>query len=54
MAGADSPEEKLTGFSKYYNSVTDRGRANVAKVTLGGIALLGLYIYLKPKKKAAN
>ncbi|XP_076232951.1 ATP synthase F(0) complex subunit k, mitochondrial [Calliopsis andreniformis] len=54
MAGGDSQEEKLTGFAKYYNSVTDRGRANVAKVTYAGVALLALYLYLKPKKKAQN
>ncbi|XP_076183905.1 ATP synthase F(0) complex subunit k, mitochondrial [Ptiloglossa arizonensis] len=54
MAGEDSPEKNLTGFSKYYNSVTDRGRANVAKTTYAAIALIALYFYLKPKKKAAN
>lgn len=32
MAGGDSPEEKLTGLSKHFNSVTDRGRANVSNL----------------------
>ena len=54
MAGGDSPEEKLTGLSKHFNSVPDRGRANVAKATYAGIALLAIYFYLKPKKKAVN
>lgn len=47
---ADSGEEKLTGISKYFNSTTVRGRANVAKATYGALAVIALYFYLKPKK----
>ncbi|XP_033327831.2 ATP synthase F(0) complex subunit k, mitochondrial [Megalopta genalis] len=54
MAGESSDEPKLTGLSKHFNSITDRGRANVAKATYAGLALVVLYIYLKPKKAAAK
>lgn len=46
-----SEEPKLTGLSKYFNSVTDRGRANVAISALTGMAIAGLYFWLKPKAK---
>ncbi|XP_076228424.1 ATP synthase F(0) complex subunit k, mitochondrial [Nomia melanderi] len=52
MTGSEGSEPKLTGLSKYFNSVTDNGRANVAKATYAAIAAIGLYYYLKPKKKA--
>ncbi|XP_017789467.1 PREDICTED: up-regulated during skeletal muscle growth protein 5 [Habropoda laboriosa] len=52
MADDKDIESKLTGFSKYYNSVTVRGRANVAMSTLGAVAALILYFTLKPKKAA--
>ncbi|XP_014249106.1 up-regulated during skeletal muscle growth protein 5 isoform X2 [Cimex lectularius] len=53
MAGDKGPldESQLKGLSKYFNSVTDRGRANVAKATYAGVALIALYFWLKPKKK---
>ncbi|XP_078045128.1 ATP synthase F(0) complex subunit k, mitochondrial [Augochlora pura] len=54
MSGGSSDDPKLTGLSKHFNSITDRGRANVAKATYAGIALIILYNYLKPKKKAAE
>ncbi|KAL1494647.1 hypothetical protein ABEB36_010216 [Hypothenemus hampei] len=56
MAGAheDPPEAaKLTGVSKYFNSITLRGRAHVAMATYASLAVLGLYLYLKPSKKPA-
>lgn len=43
--------EQFTGLSKYFNNTTLYGRANVAKVTYGVVAILGLYLYLKPKKE---
>jgi len=53
MAGADeAAEAQLKGLAKTFNSVTMKGRANVAKATyavMGGIALI---MWLKPKKKA--
>ncbi|XP_076293200.1 ATP synthase F(0) complex subunit k, mitochondrial [Lasioglossum baleicum] len=48
MAGDSEP--KLTGLSKYFNSITDTGRANTAKATYAGIALLTIYLILKPRK----
>jgi up-regulated protein 5 len=44
-------EEKLTGLTKYFNSQTMYGRANVTKATYAGIGLIVLYFYLKPKSK---
>ncbi|KAK1117363.1 hypothetical protein K0M31_016735 [Melipona bicolor] len=49
MASSSDSEPKLTGLSKHFNSVTDRGRANVALSTISGLVALGLYLYLKPK-----
>lgn len=51
MAGGDASEPKLTGFSKYYNSVTVQGRANVAGSTLLAVFGAGLYFYFKSKSK---
>ncbi|CAL7947960.1 unnamed protein product [Xylocopa violacea] len=50
MAGE---EEKLTGFSKYYNSVTTQGRVNVALTSLGVLVIAGAYVWFKPKKEKA-
>lgn len=46
--------ENLKGFSKYFNSVTIQGRANVAKTTYALVALISAYYYLKPKKEVAK
>lgn len=52
MAGDAKVEgEQLKGLSKYFNSVTNTGRANVAKATYAGLGLVILYFMLKPKKK---
>ncbi|XP_034247506.1 ATP synthase membrane subunit DAPIT, mitochondrial-like [Thrips palmi] len=56
MAGdhPDPPEAaNIKGFAKYYNSVTEKGRASAARITLGGMALLFLYFKLKPSSKPA-
>ncbi|ENN71235.1 hypothetical protein D910_04104 [Dendroctonus ponderosae] len=52
MSGHDDPPEaaKLKGLSKHFNSITIRGRANVALATYVGMAALGVYLYVKPKK----
>ncbi|XP_076269743.1 ATP synthase F(0) complex subunit k, mitochondrial-like [Rhynchophorus ferrugineus] len=53
MAGGEensAEAAKLTGLGKYFNSITTKGRANVAMATYAGMGLLGLYFYLKPKK----
>ncbi|XP_071050901.1 ATP synthase membrane subunit K, mitochondrial-like [Onthophagus taurus] len=53
MAGgsADAAEEaKLKGMGKIFNSVTNKGRANVAMATYGSVGLLIAYFMLKPKK----
>ncbi|XP_046986278.1 ATP synthase membrane subunit K, mitochondrial-like [Schistocerca americana] len=52
MAGDAKVEEgQLKGLSKYFNSTTNTGRANVAKATYAGVGLVILYFMLKPKKK---
>ena len=54
MASSNEAEQGLTGLSKYFNSVTERGRANVAMSSIGGMIALGLYLYLKPKNKKTD
>ncbi|XP_046418527.1 uncharacterized protein LOC124300449 [Neodiprion virginianus] len=52
MSGESNVDEsKLTGLSKYFNSQTNTGRANVAKATYATVALIAAYFYLKPKSK---
>lgn len=34
MASSSDSEPKLTGLSKHFNSVTDRGRANVSNLKI--------------------
>ncbi|XP_023944457.2 ATP synthase membrane subunit K, mitochondrial [Bicyclus anynana] len=52
MSGADSVDEsQLKGLSKYFNSTTNRGRANVAKATYAVFGVIALYFTLKPKAK---
>lgn len=52
MAGADGVDEsQLKGMSRYFNSQTTTGRANVAKATIGVTALFVAYLMLKPKSK---
>jgi len=50
MAGVE--DAKFTGLSRYFNSYTNFGRANVAKATYAGMALFFVYYKLKPAKKA--
>uniref|UniRef100_A0A646QE96 UpMuscle5 n=1 Tax=Hemiscolopendra marginata TaxID=943146 RepID=A0A646QE96_9MYRI len=55
MAGGGHVDDaQFKGLSKYFNSVTDTGRANVAKATLLGVGLIGLFFWLKPKKQAVE
>ncbi|XP_026727828.1 uncharacterized protein LOC113493965 [Trichoplusia ni] len=52
MAGdASVDESQLKGLSKYFNSQTNRGRANTAKATYAVMGALILYFTLKPKAK---
>ncbi|PNF40344.1 Up-regulated during skeletal muscle growth protein 5 [Cryptotermes secundus] len=52
MAGDSHVDEsQFKGISKYFNSTTSTGRANVAKATYATIGLLVLFFSLKPKKK---
>lgn len=55
MAGdsaADAAAEaQLKGLAKHFNSVTNRGRANVAKATYAFFGVVILYNVLKPKSK---
>jgi len=52
MASDGVDESQFKGWQKYYNSYTQQGRVNVFLVTMGGLALVGLYLKLKPKKQA--
>lgn len=52
MAGDDGVDpSKFKGFSKYYNSYTQTGRAGASAITLGVVGVGILYLLLKPKKK---
>lgn len=53
MAGDMHVDEgQFKGFARYFNTVTDFGRRNIAATTLGTCALIALYFKLKPKAKA--
>uniref|UniRef100_A0A4D5RA09 Up-regulated during skeletal muscle growth protein 5 n=1 Tax=Scolopendra viridis TaxID=118503 RepID=A0A4D5RA09_SCOVI len=55
MAGGEHVEDaQFKGLTKYFNSVTDKGRANTAKATYLAVALVGLYLWLKPKKQTVD
>ena len=41
---------QFTGWRKYYNSTTQQGRFGCTVITYAGCALIGLFMYLKPKK----
>lgn len=45
-------EAEFKGLSKFFNTTTFTGRANIAKATYAGMAVLGLYLWLKPKPAA--
>lgn len=52
MAGDSSVDEsQLKGLSKYFNSQTNKGRANTAKATYAVMGAMILYFTLKPKSK---
>ncbi|XP_013167158.1 PREDICTED: up-regulated during skeletal muscle growth protein 5 [Papilio xuthus] len=51
MAGDSVDDSQLKGLSKYFNSQTNRGRANTAKATYAVFGALILYFTLKPKSK---
>ncbi|XP_045456088.1 ATP synthase membrane subunit K, mitochondrial-like [Melitaea cinxia] len=52
MAGGESVDEsQFKGLSKYFNSTTNRGRANTAKATYAFFGAVILYYTLKPKSK---
>ncbi|XP_045760423.1 ATP synthase membrane subunit K, mitochondrial-like [Maniola jurtina] len=52
MAGAENVDEsQLKGLSKYFNSTTNKGRANSAKATYAVFGLIALYFAMKPKSK---
>jgi up-regulated protein 5 len=52
MAGGEHVDEsKFTGFARYFNSYTDRGRANVSLMTLSMLGIGILYLVFKPKKQ---
>ncbi|VVD02236.1 ATP synthase membrane subunit K, mitochondrial [Leptidea sinapis] len=53
MAGEAVDESQLKGLSKYFNSQTNRGRANTAKATYAFFGVVILYNILKPKKSTA-
>ncbi|CAH0699241.1 unnamed protein product [Spodoptera exigua] len=52
MAGDSSVDEsQLKGLAKYFNSQTNKGRANTAKATYAFMGAMILYFTLKPKSK---
>uniref|UniRef100_A0A673M331 ATP synthase membrane subunit DAPIT n=1 Tax=Sinocyclocheilus rhinocerous TaxID=307959 RepID=A0A673M331_9TELE len=44
---------QFTGIAKYFNSYTFTGKRNSVLTTYAGIAVIFLYLKLKPKKKKA-
>ncbi|XP_038208823.1 ATP synthase membrane subunit DAPIT, mitochondrial [Zerene cesonia] len=52
MAGEPVDESQFKGLSRYFNSYTNRGRANTAKATYAFFGVVILYFTLKPKKAA--
>ncbi|CAN8023702.1 unnamed protein product [Ixodes persulcatus] len=53
MAGGSGIDEsQFKGLSKHFNSFTDRGRANIAKVTYAGLGLIALYFWARKKPAA--
>ncbi|XP_045150188.1 ATP synthase membrane subunit K, mitochondrial-like [Echinops telfairi] len=54
MAGPEADAQfQFTGIKKYFDSSTPTGRMNCVLATYGHIALLVLYITLRPKKPPA-
>uniref|UniRef100_A0A671NK81 ATP synthase membrane subunit DAPIT n=1 Tax=Sinocyclocheilus anshuiensis TaxID=1608454 RepID=A0A671NK81_9TELE len=51
--GHDAGSHQFTGIAKYLNSYTFTGRRNCVLATYAGIAVIFLYLKLKPKKKKA-
>ena len=54
MSGEESSgidESKFTGWRKYYNSYTDKGRLGASVITLSFIGLGIAYLVFKPKKR---
>ncbi|XP_048005966.1 ATP synthase membrane subunit K, mitochondrial-like [Leguminivora glycinivorella] len=50
MAGHGVDDDpNLKGITRYFNSTTTRGRANVTKVTYTFLALYYLYSKIRPK-----
>ncbi|XP_067634837.1 ATP synthase membrane subunit K, mitochondrial [Eurosta solidaginis] len=54
MGSEEAEAAKLKGLEKYFNSVTNTGRANVAKATYAVLGLVIAYNVLKPKKKSVD
>ena len=51
MAGSSGVDEsQFKGLSRYFNSVTEFGRRNIAAATLTTVAVGFLFFKLKPKK----
>ncbi|XP_075533280.1 ATP synthase F(0) complex subunit k, mitochondrial-like [Dermacentor variabilis] len=52
MAGANEPQ--FQGLSKYFNTVTQTGRANIAKATYLVFGTIGLYYWAKKKPSGGS
>lgn len=52
MAGANEPQ--FQGLSKYFNTVTQTGRANIAKATYLVIGTIGLFYWSKKKSSGGS
>ncbi|GIY82655.1 uncharacterized protein CDAR_485821 [Caerostris darwini] len=52
MAGGEAHgDAQFKGWQKHFNTYTIRGRSNITYATYTTLAVIGLYMYLKPKKK---
>ncbi|CAL1298254.1 unnamed protein product [Larinioides sclopetarius] len=55
MAGSEAHgDAQFKGWQKHFNTYTIRGRSNITYATYSALAVFGLYMYLKPKKKAVE
>ena len=52
--GIKMDDTSIKGISRYFNSQTGRGRANVSKLTLGTFAAYLLYLKFRPSSKKSD
>ncbi|PRD31298.1 UNVERIFIED_CONTAM: hypothetical protein NCL1_23891 [Trichonephila clavipes] len=51
-ASATHNDARFKGWQKHFNTYSSRGRSNITYATYTGLAVLGIYMYLKSKRKS--